>query len=552
MLSFNRLHKRLGNIFLRVYLGVLGAFVGTLLLSILLVNLTNQIRLEAYYENLLSGLFSTLTEDFSQVPKNMQNEWLGDINQTLGINVTLNDLSHYNLNRRQLKRLSEKRLLLNNEADQLQVFFPTRDSKQVLGAKLSRVTEQQASASIYLILRELQRTPTELRQEKLTQLSQHFSYPLELLTKQPQDTDLLQKRRLERGEQVVLFSDTERSIISYLQLGDNTWLKVGPVKFFSSYPSSLIASIFIASLIMLAVSIWWFLYGVETRLRHLERAASQLAAGNLRTRVKISGEDFISKLALAFNRMAEQLQRLLRTQQEMIHAVSHELRTPVARIRFGLQMIEDLSEDGSPHEMLAKQIHGIDQDIDELDTLIDEILTYARLGQEKLQLQFISQDVTALIEEVMYGFQRTNPQLNISFVINNPANLSPKTDIEGRYFQRSVQNLIGNAVRYAQQTIRVSCHLENDSFRVDVEDDGPGIPEEDCERVFMPFSRLDDSRTRSSGGYGLGLSIVQRIIYWHRGSALVDRSPDLQGARFSLVFPRSQSDKLPPLEVPPQ
>ena len=68
----------------------------------------------------------------------------------------------------------------------------------------------------------------------------------------------------------------------------------------------------------------------------------------------------------------------------------------------------------------------------------------------------------------------------------------------------------------------------------------------------MPFSRLDDSRTRSSGGYGLGLSIVQRIIYWHRGSALVDRSPNLGGARFSLIFPRTQSDKLPPLEVPPQ
>ena len=68
-------------------------------------------------------------------------------------------------------------------------------------------------------------------------------------------------------------------------------------------------------------------------------------------------------------------------------------------------------------------------------------------------------------------------------------------------------------MRYAKQQIRISCHLENDSFRVDVEDDGAGIPEEDCQRVFMPFSRLDDSRTRSSGGYGLGLSIVQRIVY---------------------------------------
>lgn len=552
MFSFNQLHKRLGNIFLRVYLGVLGAFVGTLLLSVLLVNLTNQIRLEAYYENLLSGLFSTLAEDFSQVPKNMQTEWLSDINQTLGIQVSLSSLDNHNLNRRQLSRLHEQRLLLIDKTDQLQVFFPTGQSKQFLVTKLSRVTEQQATASIYLLLRDLQRTPTELRQSRLTELSQNFSYPLELLSQLPKDMDSLQKHRLERGERVISFSDSERSLVSYIQLGDSSWLKVGPIHLFSSYPSSLIISIFLASLIMLAVTIWWFLYGLESRLRHLERASTQLAAGNLHARVKVTGDDFISKLAIAFNRMAEQLQRLLSTQQEMIHAVSHELRTPVARIRFGLQMIEDLSEDGSPHEMLAKQIYGIDQDIDELDTLIDEILTYARLGQEKLQLQFVNQDVTSLLEDVISGFDRTNPDLQISFIVNNPAKVSSNIDVDARYFQRAIQNLVGNAVRYAQHKIQISCHLESDSFRVDVEDDGPGIPEEDCQRVFMPFSRLDDSRTRSSGGYGLGLSIVQRIIYWHRGSALVDRSPNLKGARFSLVFPSAQSDKLPPLKLPPQ
>ncbi|GLR63547.1 ATP-binding protein [Marinospirillum insulare] len=552
MLGFKRQHQRLGNILLRVYLGVLGAFIGTLLLSIFLVNLTNQIRLEAYHEDLLSGLYTTLVDDFSNVPHSKQAEWLGEINQTLGISVVTSSLKNQNLSRRQLNRLDEDRLLVIDKTDHLNLVFPTHKPEQFLITQLTRVTEQQANASIYLVLRDLQRTPTELRQKRLKQLSQYFSYPLELLSELPKTADQLQKSRLARGEQVSLFLDKERSIISYIQLGEDSWLKVGPVPLFDSYPLTLIASVFLASLFVLAIAIWWFLYGLESRLRHLERASTQLAAGNLHARVKITDDDFIGKLALAFNRMAEQLQRLLRTQQEMIHAVSHELRTPVARIRFGLQMIEDLSEQGSPHETLAKQIYGIDQDIDELDTLIDEILTYARLGQEKLKLQFISQDVTGLISEVLYGFERTNPDLAISFVINNPANLSPKADIEGRYFQRSVQNLIGNAVRYAKQEIRISCHLENDTFRVDVEDDGPGIPEEECQRVFMPFSRLDDSRTRSSGGYGLGLSIVQRIIYWHRGSALVDRSPHLLGARFSLIFPREQSDKLPPLEVPPQ
>ncbi|SFX77246.1 ATP-binding protein [Marinospirillum alkaliphilum] len=551
-MSLALLQKRLGNFFLRVYLGTFGALVGTLLLSVLLVNLANQVRQEAFHEAQLSGLFNTLTEEFSRLTPGHEAEWLNDINQTLGIQVNQLHLSNENFNRRESNRLKERRLLLRPGADgSLEVFFPT-DTETLLSTQLWRVTEQQASASIYLLLRELQRTPTELRDARLRQLNEHFAYPLELLTQLPVETDQLQQRRLERGEQVVLFSDAPRHLLSYIQLGDNSWLRVGPVDLFNPYPLPLLMAILLLSLLMLAVSIWWFLRGLESRLRSLERASSQLAAGNLQARVPLSGKDFVSKLAITFNRMAEQVQRLLRTQQEMIHAVSHELRTPVARIRFGLQMIEDLSEDGSPHEAIVYQVQGIDRDIDELDTLIDEILTYARLGQEKLQLQFMTQDVSGLLEEVLSGFQRTHPSLKLSLQIENPANFSPEADLEGRYFQRAIQNLVGNAVRYAHQQIRITCYLESDTFRVDVEDDGPGIPEEDWQRVFMPFSRLDDSRTRSSGGYGLGLSIVQRIIYWHRGSALVDRSPDLQGARFSLIFPRQQSSDLPPLEIPPQ
>jgi two-component system sensor histidine kinase RstB len=82
---------------------------------------------------------------------------------------------------------------------------------------------------------------------------------------------------------------------------------------------------------------------------------------------------------------------------------------------------------------------------------------------------------------------------------------------------------------------------------VDVEDDGPGVPEDAWERIFTPFLRLDDSRTRASGGHGLGLSIVRRIIYWHAGRAHVGRSANLGGAHFSLVWPREQPATTEPL-----
>jgi two-component system sensor histidine kinase RstB len=106
-----------------------------------------------------------------------------------------------------------------------------------------------------------------------------------------------------------------------------------------------------------------------------------------------------------------------------------------------------------------------------------------------------------------------------------------------RYLHRVLQNLAGNATRYAEGKIIVSAGVRKGEAFVSVEDDGQGIPEKDRERVFIPFARLDDSRTRSTGGYGLGLSIVSRIAFWFNGKMKVDESPSLGGARFVMTWP---------------
>ncbi|MBO6223991.1 MAG: two-component sensor histidine kinase, partial [Psychrobacter sp.] len=106
-----------------------------------------------------------------------------------------------------------------------------------------------------------------------------------------------------------------------------------------------------------------------------------------------------------------------------------------------------------------------------------------------------------------------------------------------RYLHRVIQNLAGNALRYAETTIIISAGVKKGNAFVTVEDDGHGIPEADREKVFIPFSRLDDSRTRASGGYGLGLSIVSRIAFWFNGGMKVDESEELGGARFVMTWP---------------
>jgi two-component system sensor histidine kinase RstB len=285
---------------------------------------------------------------------------------------------------------------------------------------------------------------------------------------------------------------------------------------------------------VLALGLYLGLRFVDGRLRKVEAVAVRIARGEMGARVESEAGTLVSRLASSFNGMAEHIQRLVQVQREMIHAVSHELRTPVARIRFGVQMIESAS---SP-ETMEKQLSGIDGDIQELDELIDEILTYARLEQGGPVFSLREGSVTDIARQVVEEQRQIREGINIECRIDKASERWALADMEPRYIHRAIQNLVGNAARYADSRVVVNCQLDENTCRIDVEDDGPGIPEQDWEKVFTAFARLDDSRTRTSGGYGLGLSIVRRILYWHGGQAFLGRSDELGGARFSLVWPR--------------
>ena len=109
-------------------------------------------------------------------------------------------------------------------------------------------------------------------------------------------------------------------------------------------------------------------------------------------------------------------------------------------------------------------------------------------------------------------------------------------DFEPRLMARALGNVLQNARRYAKQRVEVDAAINADTCRIVIDDDGPGIPEADRARIFEPFTRLDTSRNRDSGGYGLGLAIAQRIAQWHGGNIGVEDSP-LGGARFVISWP---------------
>ncbi|MBJ6764161.1 HAMP domain-containing protein [Myxococcaceae bacterium JPH2] len=282
-------------------------------------------------------------------------------------------------------------------------------------------------------------------------------------------------------------------------------------------------------LLVLGVAVLALTVPLYRHVRRLASTAADLGAGNLRARAETRLPEPLGHLARTFNGMAERLQRMTEEQQATLQAISHELRTPIARLRFAIELARDTEEPASLHTRLG----DMDRDIDELDALVAELLTFTRLHSEAPPLERERMDLTDLVHDVITSLAPLTPHLRI-----HPAPLGPMSCVGcPRYLRRALSNLVRNAQRHAHKEIRVEWALRDDHCLLHVDDDGPGIPLPDRERVFLPFTRLDDSRQRKTGGHGLGLAIVHRVMQAHQGRAQASRAP-LGGARITLSWPR--------------
>lgn len=286
---------------------------------------------------------------------------------------------------------------------------------------------------------------------------------------------------------------------------------------------------------------WFAIRPLTNRIRLLERSTQNFADGNLATRVPTEGEDELNDLGIAFNRMAARVEalvnrneELLDDQREMLRAVAHEFRNPLARIRFALDMTTDAGD-----RQIPELSHEMSHALDDLDSMVGEVLIYTRLqpGTSALNMEAVS--IADVVEDAVSNAQAVNRDVEIEIdpgkVVAEESGVQVIAD--PYYLQRAVLNLVNNAARHASSKIVVRYLTGANECSLNVEDDGPGIPVIYRNKVFEPFIRLDSSRSRHSGGAGLGLAIVQRIIEKHGGRASVDESEGLGGACFQLSWP---------------
>ena len=520
----------MNSIFIRVFGGVLLALAAGLLLCLLLFHSLNFVRFSQYQEKLAAPLFEWLSHH-----QGIDSESLVVTLLPEGAQIRQVALDDLDLSSVEQQRLRFGQTLVLTDPSGTQAMRLGRDGRVVVGyfPRLYHDVNLLMSRLLAMQVRALSPTGQE---QALPTLAESLRIDAHLVTANDlSELSVSARQRLEQGGWTSYEDSSSSRLVTLVRLGDNRYLEMLAAPHFNAFSWPVVLVLLCIVVFIVGLAIYLLLSTLEQRLRKVETVASRIARGELEARVDESQQDAIGRLGNVFNSMAEQIQRLVHVQREMIHAVSHELRTPVARIRFGVQMIEDCPDRAS----MEKQLSGIDSDIQELNELIDEILTYARLEQGGPILDFQETDVRAIVEQVVEEQSSLKPDVKIQAIFGDESDRWKLSEIEPRYIHRALQNLVGNGLRYANTQVIIRCCFEKDTCRIDVEDDGSGIPEEDWERVFTPFARLDDSRTRSSGGYGLGLSIVRRILYWHGGQAFLGRS-DMGGARFSLVWPRKQ------------
>lgn len=526
------------SIFFRIYAGLLFVCFMVAFFGYFLIQAINQQRLQSYRESVATIAFSLGTDVYNELSRSNKERWLLMISREFGSEIHVTPVDEVGFKGRELKRLAEGKSVVRHidMTRQTMIYHAVDDGEHVLSVEFDRINERQVHATMMFLLRDLERYDTfDEKQERLTELGEEFGYAMMLMSMADLGVDKEQFEKLMSGKTVLSFdNENQHPHLSVMVASDVPGeVVVVHVPLFNFFSWDVLISVVLVCLFLVSCGVYALIFPLDRRLQLLQTGVDKVAEGQLDTVIQVTGHDDIARLSSTFNTMTRHIKRLIESQRELTRAVSHELRTPVARIRFAMEMLADEDD----YELRQFQKQEIDKDITALNELIDEILTYAKLEEGSPKMDWEMVCLSELLEQIKKETDALGKPIEIKTI---PISHKIVVMADRRYLHRVVQNLAGNALRYAKSTIIISAGVKKGVAFVMVEDDGNGIAEADREKVFAPFARLDDSRTRASGGYGLGLSIVSRIAFWFGGNMSVDESPTLHGARFVMEWPVKQ------------
>jgi two-component system sensor histidine kinase RstB len=369
------------------------------------------------------------------------------------------------------------------------------------------------SGPAQLIASRLAAIPPPERAREAEVLSRRFGYPVRLETESV------------GGHPYAEWRGSELALIAPLPDGSGQAV-LGPVPMVGTHgsPWLWVLAVLIIGAILVLVAAWPLVRGVHL----LEELAARMCEGNFAVRSQIEPEEPLSLLGDSLNQLADRIGQLLSDERDLMRTVAHEVRAPISRMRFRIDMLQEAESD-----QRERHLSGLVTDLRQVDSLFEELLTYVAFDEfdhERPELTTSTFCLGEAVRLVVSEIADTAPHVEISVEGNGEAMVVANRKL----FDRAVANLVRNAVNYCNTRVSVVMRRFPKASVVDVQDDGPGIPELERPRVIKPFVRLERAG-RKVRGTGLGLAIVTRIMNLHHGSLHLVDAPR-GGASCQLVW----------------
>ncbi len=336
------------------------------------------------------------------------------------------------------------------------------------------------------------------------------------------------KAKFIAGEPLLLESGNQLTLHFYLPVHQQVLSLTLPEELHQDAQHSLrwLLTLLFYGGVILVVLIW--LYPLLRRLSLLRKTAQAFGAGDLTLRIEPDAGSYIHSIELEFNRMAQRIEQLIADNKLLSRGLSHDLRTPLARLRFGLEVLQEDELTDAQQNNIAH----LNRDLTAMEALVEALLNYARLEQANIAFErrpMVLADLLVQLHGDVYGDQVT---LRLATEARAVA-----VDLDPDYTAMLVHNLLQNALHYGRGVVHLGLAVEGGYLRLDVEDNGSGIAPHEREKVLKPFYRSEQGS--SYRGHGLGLAIVARIVEWHRARLVLAESAALGGLCASIYFPVS-------------
>jgi signal transduction histidine kinase len=282
-------------------------------------------------------------------------------------------------------------------------------------------------------------------------------------------------------------------------------------------------------LLVIAGTIYWPVRQLQKQINALVDVNHLFGAGELNVRAQEQLTKPLNELAYSFNVMANSIADTVKENQIFAQAVPHEVRTPLSRIQLAVGLLRKKNTNKQAMQLLE----NIDTYIDDIDELISQVVSFSKLNS------VIDENGADLYQRINFSAfikSRLNA-VKLDELINIQTSLDESLEITTNpiYLRLLIDNLLKNAINHARSQIMVSLCMINDKVKISIEDDGPGIPAQFTETIFFPFARLDKSRSRKTGGLGLGLSIAKAASK-RMNSVLSVENNQNGGSKFSCKF----------------